>query len=128
MPQYRFDITQKVIAFGYESIKDMPGNPGQEVLVERLPKEASGQVDLVVTTTEIPIGRNTIEVPTRFAAEGTIYWRSSHPEAIEQIIDEAEARVELITAQAEIPGPWDLDDAIRTGNWKIVGFDSEWAR
>lgn len=127
MPQYRFDITEKVIAFGYESVKDMPGNPGQEVLVERLPKEASGQVDLVVTTIEVPLRTGTIEVPTRFAAEGTIYWRSNHPEAIEEIIDEAERRVELITSQAEIPGPWDLDDAKATGNWKIVGFDSEWA-
>lgn len=124
MPQYRFDITEKVMAFGYESVKDMPGNPGQEVLVERLPKEASGQVTLIVTIPETPTEDSII----RFDAEGTIYWRSNHPEAIEQIIDEAEKRVELITTQALIPGPWELDDAIRTGNWKIVGFDSEWAR
>lgn len=128
MGQYRFDITDKVIAFAYMSIKDMPGNPGQEVLVERLPKEASGKVEVIVTTTEVAVGRNSVEVPTDISVEGQIYWRSNHPEAIEIIIKEAEEQVELITDQSKIPGPWDLADAVSTGNWKIVGLDSEWAR
>lgn len=128
MGEYRFDITQKVIAGACIAIKDMPGNPGQEVLVERLDEDAYGRVEVVVTTTEVPVGRNTIEVPTRIQAEGEIYWRSNHPEAIEQIISVADDYVDLITDQAEIPGPWELADAIRTGNWKIVGLDSEWKR
>jgi len=128
MAEYRFDITDKVIKFACMSIKDMPGNPGQEVLVERLDEDAYGKVEVVLTTTQVTVGRNTIEVPTRIRAEGEIYWRSNHPEAIEQIIDVAEQQVDLITDQAEIPGPWELADAIRTGNWKIVGLDSEWKR
>lgn len=128
MAQYVFDITDKVIKFAYMSIKDMPGNPGQEVLVERLPKDAYGRVEVIVTTKEVPVGRNEIDIPTTIEAEGEIFWRSNHPEAIEIIIKEAEKQVDLITDQSEIPGPWELVDAIRTGNWKIVGLDSEWKR
>jgi hypothetical protein len=99
-----FDITDKCIKFVAQTIKDMPGNPGQEVLVERLINEAYGLVTVDVNFNE-------------FTEEVSI-------EAI--IIGTAEDNTELITAQAEIPGPWSLADAIESGNWKIVGWDSEW--
>jgi hypothetical protein len=114
-----FDITDKCIKFVAQTIKDMPGNPGQEVLVERLINEAYGLV-----TVDVDFNAVTEEVSIN--ASGEINWKSEHPEAIEIIIGTAEDNTELITAQAEIPGPWSLADAIASGNWKIVGWDSEW--
>jgi len=121
--QYRFDITEKVIDFAYKSVKDMPGNNGQEVLVERLPDDAQGKVEVVVTTTEVPVGRTEVEVPTDIRAEGEIVWKSNHPDAIEIIINRAEEWVELFIERSEVAGPWELADAIETGNWKVVGWD-----
>lgn len=124
MPSYTFDITEKVISFAYEAIKDMPGNNGQEVLVERLPKDAFGNVAVIVTTKKVAVGRSqTIEIPVKIEAQGEIYWWSNHPDAIQVIIYEAEKHVDLITKQAEIAGPWDITTTIATGNWKIVGYD-----
>lgn len=116
MPSYTFDITDKCTKFMQMSIKDMPGNPGQEVLVEDLDYSAC-RFSATVTVDE-----NEVSI----SAESQINIRSNHPEAIEIIIDKAEQNGELITKQAEIPGPWALIDAIASGNWKIVGLDSEW--
>jgi hypothetical protein len=116
MPSYTFDITDKCVKFMQMSIKDMPGNPGQEVLVEDL--DYSG----CRFTTTVQAEEDGIDIST----EGIIRLRSNHPEAIEVIMETAEQQGELITEQANIPGPWDLVDAIATGNWKIVGLDSEW--
>jgi hypothetical protein len=110
-----FDITDKCIKFVAQSIKDMPGNPGQEVLVERLINEAYGSV---IVDVEYEI--DGIDI----SASGEINWRSNHPEAIEIIIATAEDNTELIIDQAEIPGPWELADAIASGDWKIVGWDT----
>jgi len=118
MPSYTFDITEKCIAFVYETIKDMPGNAGQEVLVDRLPKDTYGKVTVKVDVEA--------EGDVNISSEGEINWRSNHPDAIEIILKEADNNTELITNQATIPGPWDLEDAVATGNWKIVGWDSEW--
>jgi hypothetical protein len=112
-----FDITDKCIKFVAQVIKDMPGNAGQEVLVERLIDEAYGLI-----TVDVNIDTVTEEVDIQ--ASGEIKWKSNHPEAIEIIIKTAEDNTELIISQAEIPGPWALTDAIRTGNWKIVGWDT----
>jgi hypothetical protein len=111
-----FDITDKCIKFVAETIKDMPGNPGQEVLVANLVDDATGRVIVDVDFS--------FEGEIDISASGEIYWRSNHPEAIEIIIKTAEDNTELIIDQAEIPGPFALVDAIATGNWKIVGLDS----
>jgi len=99
------------------SIKDMPGNPGQEVLVEDLDYSACRFIVTVVD--ERPVDFN-------ISCESQINIRSNHPEAIEIILDTAEQQGELITKQAEIPGPFSLIAAVATGDWKIVGLDSEW--
>lgn len=114
-----FDITDKCIKFVSQVIKEMPGNPGQEVLVSNLIDDAYGLV-----TVDVNFNPATEEVS--IDASGDIKWRSNHPEAIEIIIKTAEDNTELIIDQAEIPGPWSLADAIASGNWKIVGWDSEW--
>jgi hypothetical protein len=112
-----FDITDKCIKFVAETIKDMPGNPGQEVLVERLIDEAYGLVTVDVNV-------NPITEDIDISASGEIKWRSNHPEAIEIIIKTADENTELIVAQAEVPGPFALADAVASGNWKIVGWDT----
>lgn len=109
-----FDITDKCIKFVSEVIKDMPGNPGQEVLVTNLIDDADGRVIV-----DVEYAGNEIDI----SASGEINWRSNHPEAIEIIIATAEDNTDLIIAQAEIPGPFELADAIASGNWKIVGYD-----
>lgn len=112
---YIFDVTDKCIKFVAETIKEMPGNPGQEVLVENLIRDADGSISVTVI---VEPGNVQIQ------SSGSIYWRSNHPEAIEQIIDKAEQNTDLIVAQAAIPGPYVLLDAVATGDWKIVGWDS----
>jgi hypothetical protein len=112
-----FDITDKCIKFVAQIIKDMPGNPGQEVLVERLIDEAYGLVTVNVNV-------DPITEDVDISASGEIKWKSNHPEAIEIIIKTAEENTELIVDQAEIPGPYALADAVASGNWKIVGWDS----
>ena len=120
----QFDITQKCIAFVSEVIKDMPGNPGQEVLVERLIKDADGRVIVTVTLIDIDIVDGTVPVlEFNIEVSGKVFWRSDHPEAIEIIIETAEENTSLIMEQATIPGPWELMDALKSKNWKIVGFD-----
>ena len=115
-----FDITDKCVAFMQESIKDMPGNPGQEALVEQL--DYSG-CRFEVEVEYVGFGSN---ADVDIAADYQINLRSNHPDAIEIIMKAAEEAGELIGEQSEIPGPWELADAIATGNWKIVGWDSEW--
>ncbi len=116
MPSYTFDVTDKSIKFVYEVIKDMPGNPGQEVLVERLYTDAYGKVTVTVTVDE--------EEGVDIQSQGELHWPSNHPEAIEVIIKTAEDNSELIVDQASVPGPYALADAIASGDWKIVGYDS----
>jgi hypothetical protein len=111
-----FDITDKCIKFVAQAIKDMPGNPGQETLVKRLINEAYGRVLVDVNIDD----NEGVDIQV----DGEIHWRSSHPEAIEIIIATAEDNTELIVDQASIPGPFALADAVATGNWKIVGWDS----
>jgi len=111
-----FDITDKCIKFVAEVIKDMPGNPGQESLVNTMIDEAYGLV-----TVDVDVD---FQGEVNISASGEIQWKSNHPEAIEIIIKTAEENTELITAQAEIPGPFALADAVASGNWKIVGLDS----
>jgi len=115
---YQFDVTDKCVAFMQESIKDMPGNPGQEVLVEEL--DYSGCRFYITAGYEGNDFMIIADPPYQ------INLRSNHPEAIEIIMQTAEESGELIIQQAEIPGPWAFADAVRTKIWKIVGWDSEW--
>jgi hypothetical protein len=114
MPSYKFDITDKTIDFVAKTIQEMPGNPGQQVLVSKLIEKADGQVIVTVTVDEESVD---------IESSGYIKWQSNHPEAIEIIIDTAEQNTELFTNQAMTPGPWDLVDAVSSGNWKVVGYD-----
>jgi hypothetical protein len=116
MVSYSFDITDKCIKFVSTIIKGMPGNAGQETLVERTVDSAYGRVIVTVFLNE--------EEGVEIQASGEIHWPSDHPEAIEIILKTADDNTELIIYQANIPGPWALVDAIRTGNWKIVGWDT----
>ncbi len=115
-----FDITNKVIEYANKSIIDMPGNPGQEVLVNMLIKQmANGKAELYAE----------IDDEGKFSASSTmdLDFYSPHEEAIQEIIQAAIEHSELLAAQAEIPGiGWSFDEAKETGNWKIVGWDSEW--
>jgi hypothetical protein len=117
MPIYTFDITDKCISFVKESIKDMPGNAGQETLVNDLSYAGSRFLASV-----------NLELDGDVSVSSNYLFRTytPHPEAIEIILDEAEKNAELITRQSEILGPWDLTEAIETGDWKIVGWDLEW--
>ena len=114
MPTYTFDVTKKCIAYVSEVINPMPGNPGQETLVERLTKDAYGEVK--VTVEEDSEGVD-------ISSEGELHWPSSHPEAIEIIIKTAELNSELIINQAGVAGPFSLAAAVATGDWKILGLD-----
>jgi hypothetical protein len=122
MATHYFDITLKCIDFAYNSIKEMAGNAGQETLIERLKDDANGQVFAVVT---VDLDAGTHLAPD-VTTSGDIYWKSSHPEAIEIIIEEAKQNVELLKDQATILGPWSFLSALSTGNWKIVGYDQGW--
>lgn len=111
----KFDITEKTIDYVYNNIVGMAGNPGQEVLIEMLKEQmANGQCIL-----EAEVGEDT------FSATGTMYldFSSPHEEAINEIIEMAIQHGELFAKQAEIPGPYDFEEAVATGNWKIVGYD-----
>jgi hypothetical protein len=110
-----FDVTEKAVDFAVKSIKDMAGNPGQTVLIDKLPKQTDGSV-----LVNVGIG---LDASINISAESTLEFRSNHPEAIEIILDKADQYVELFTRQAEIPGPWSLEEAEETGNWKVVGWD-----
>lgn len=111
-----FNITHKVIEYAAKNIMDMPGNRGQEVLVEMLIKQMeNGKVTLTAA----------VEDETGFSAYSSmdLDFSSPHEEAIGEIIEAAIQHSELLAKQAEIPGPYSFDDALRTGNWKIVGLD-----
>lgn len=120
MPSYTFDVTEKCVDFMKKSIKDMPGNPGQEVLVENL------EYDCKFTVTVELFGTEFEEVD--ISSDYDIHLSSNHPEAIEIIMKTAEQRGEFIGELAAEPGPWRLVDAVTTGNWKIVGYDSDYSR
>jgi hypothetical protein len=120
MPSYTFDITDKCVKFMQMAIKDMPGNPGQEVLVEDLDFDSC---KFITTVSIEDFGDNDFEL-LGISTDANINIRSNHPEAIEIIIETAEQNGELIAKQSEIPyGEWKLDDAIESGDWKIVGLD-----
>jgi hypothetical protein len=83
MPSFSFDISEFAVDWVRQSIKDMPGNPGQETLVKDLDIDCSCFI--------------TVDIAGRSAtaeADGVIRLNSNHPEAIEQIIDHGEESFE----------------------------------
>ena len=112
-----FNITTKVIEYAAKNIIDMPGNNGQQVLVDKLIKQMeNGRVILNAA----------IDDDGDFSASSNmdLDFSSNHPEAIQEIIQSAIEHSELLAAQAQIPGSgWSFDEALETGNWKIVGLD-----
>jgi len=75
---FTFDVSDVAIEYTRNSIKDMPGNPGQKVLV----KELSMNGYMLITVTIEP-GDFSIECVYDLKIH------SNHPEAIEQIIKKA---------------------------------------
>lgn len=117
MPTATFDVTEKCVAFMKETIKNMPGNPGQEVLVADL--DYSGCQFLVNVVYDF---EGLVDIDSEYR----INLRSNHPEAIEIIMETAEqAGEEIGEASAEL-GPWSFARAISSGDWKIVGWDQGW--
>jgi hypothetical protein len=112
----RFNITNKVIDYAAKNIIDMPGNNGQQVLVDKLLKQMeNGEVILNAEIDDDGFSAYSIM---------DLDFSSNHPEAIQEIIQSAIEHSELLAKQAEIPGSgWSFDEALQTGNWKIVGYD-----
>lgn len=79
MPDFSYDISELAVEYVKASIKDMPGNPGQEVLVEALEYDCNVQITVYIAGDQVYT-----------EAEGSIKLGSNHPEAIEVIISEAE--------------------------------------
>jgi hypothetical protein len=83
MPSFDFDVSEYAVNYIRECIKDLPGNAGQEVLVQDL------EIDCVCIITVEIAGRSATE-----EISGSINFRSNHPDAIEQIIEKAEDHFE----------------------------------
>ena len=77
-PSFTYDISDVAIDYVKKSIKDMPGNNGQEVLVEEL--EFDGYMWIIVE-----FNGEEIDISCTYDLKIT----SNHPEAIEQIIKKA---------------------------------------
>lgn len=102
----KFDITDKCRSFIKESIKDMPGNEGQESLVKNLDIDGYCYIEY---DSNIPL------------AQATYDWemKSAHPDAIRIIIEHAYQSAELIAKQAETVLPVFSPD-----EWIIAGWDT----
>lgn len=105
MPSFTIDVSKQATDYVTASIKDMPGNPGQETLVEQLDIDC----DAVIT---VNIAGQEVETE----ASGNIVLRSSHPEAIEQIIAAGEDHFKefLEYASTESSSAYNGLDIIRT--------------
>lgn len=102
-----FDITDKCLAYIKESIDNMPGNEGQRVLVDNLDFDGYSIIDYVKEGDER-------------SASCSFEWEivSSHPEAIEQIIEYAYQSAEVIAKKAET-----ILDVFSPEEWIIDGWD-----
>jgi hypothetical protein len=100
-----FDITDECEKFIRESIKDMPGNNGQETLVKNLDIDGYCYIDYEAS---IPV------------ATAIYDWdiESTHPDAIKEIIKHAYESAEVIAKQAETILPVFSPD-----KWIIAGWN-----
>ena len=89
MPEFKFDITEEALDYAQGTMDVMPGNPGQEALVNSLDIDASA-----IVFVNIAGDRVDVDVEYRIKID------SSHPEAIEQIIDKGEQAFEEYAERA----------------------------
>jgi hypothetical protein len=89
MPEFKFDITEQAIEYAQSIMDVMPGNAGQESLVGSLDIDAQA---IVV----VYIAGDRVDVDPIY----NIRISSSHPEAIEQIIDKGEQAFEEYAERA----------------------------
>ena len=83
MPTFTYDLSPEAIGYVKASIQGMPGNPGQQSLVDSLSIDCSCILEVNIAGAEV----NT-------ESTGFIKLNSNHPEAIEQIISAGEDHFE----------------------------------
>ena len=81
MPTFDFDITERAVEYMAENIRPMAGNEGQTSLIESLIEDSDYS-----SVVSIRIAGTIIEIDNRY----DIDLKSSHPDAIEDIMDKAE--------------------------------------
>lgn len=79
MPTFEFDVTEKAVDYAEKTMANMAGNPGQEALLDALRIDASAIVSVRIAG---PIVDTDVDYDINFS--------SSHPEAIEQILEMGE--------------------------------------
>ena len=100
MPEFDFDVTDEALEYMAASIAHLPGNEGQEYLTQRLIDEADAEVIVTVS-----IDGPDVNIDSRYSL--SLY--SPHPEAIEDIMLQAEQRFEEFAENAgDIMGLVDL--------------------
>lgn len=79
MPTFDFDVTEEATNYAVENMQKLVGNAGQEALLEALyiDSYAIAHVHIAGDQTDVEV-------------EYDIYFDSSHPEAIEEILNEGE--------------------------------------
>lgn len=112
-----FDITEKAIDFIHYTIKGMPGNSGQETLVQRLIESGITGTMTVTVTVDVE------DVEFEAESDNNLHYSSDHPEAIEVIMKRAADAGDFFAQLAEQPGPWSFAMALSSGDWKVVGYD-----
>jgi hypothetical protein len=89
MPEFKFDITERALEYAQNIMDVMPGNAGQEALVNSLDIDAQAVV-------VVRIAGDQVDVEPEYVIKIT----SSHPEAIGQIIDKGEQAFEEYAERA----------------------------
>ena len=79
MPTFEFDVTEEAVDYATYKMNQMSGNPGQDSLLESLQIDATAVVSVHIA------GRD-VDIEPRY----DIRFDSSHPGAIEQIINKGE--------------------------------------
>jgi NADPH-dependent curcumin reductase CurA len=107
MPTFTFDVSEEAAAYARASTAGKAGNAGQETLVADLDIDCSAEIEVYIAGDDVET-----------TAEGFININSSHPEAISEIISDAEDAFEeflgrLSTTSFEAYAGADLIETIR---------------
>lgn len=107
MPTFTFDISEEAAAYAKASTDGKAGNAGQETLLNDLNIDCNAEIEVYIAGDDVET-----------TAEGYIRFDSSHPEAIEIILAEAEESFEeflekLSTTSTEAYQGLDLIETIR---------------
>jgi hypothetical protein len=89
MPSFEFDVTEPAVEAAMETMSAMPGNPGQEALVQNLVIDAYA---IVTVNINGPI----VDVKSEY----NIDIQSSHPDAISIIIEAGKQEFEQYAEKA----------------------------